>query len=51
MLQPNLRLFRQHGVRGVFEQGNYAPGDEITLTLSRGGQQTDVQITLLERTQ
>ncbi len=27
VLQPNLRLFRQHGVRGVFEQGNYAPGE------------------------
>ncbi len=26
VLQPNLRLFRQCGVRGVFEQGNYAPG-------------------------
>lgn len=26
VLQPNLRLFRQMGVKGVFEQGNYAPG-------------------------
>ncbi len=26
VLQPNLRLFQQCGVRGVFEQGNYAPG-------------------------
>lgn len=26
VLQPNLRLFRRHGVKGVFEQGNYAPG-------------------------
>ncbi len=26
VIQPNLRLFRDIGVRGVFEQGNYAPG-------------------------
>ena len=26
MFKPNLQLFRQYGVQGVFEQGNYAPG-------------------------
>lgn len=26
VLQPNLRLLRDKGVKGVFEQGNYAPG-------------------------
>lgn len=26
VLAPNLKLFRDHGVRGVFEQGNYARG-------------------------
>jgi hypothetical protein len=26
VLQPNLQLFRDHHVRGVFEQGNYAMG-------------------------
>ncbi len=26
VIQPNLRLFRENRVRGVFEQGNYAPG-------------------------
>src|SRR5258708_14812993 len=25
-LQPNVRFFRQHGVKGLFEQGNYSPG-------------------------
>jgi hypothetical protein len=25
--QPNLRFFRRCGVRGVFEQGNYSPGE------------------------
>jgi len=27
VLQPNLRFFRRLGVKGVFEQGNYAPGE------------------------
>ncbi len=26
VLQPNLQLFRDHGVRGVLEQGNFSPG-------------------------
>ncbi len=26
-LQPNVRFFVQHGVKSVFEQGNYSPGD------------------------
>lgn len=25
-LQPNVRFFVQHGVKGLFEQGNYSPG-------------------------
>jgi hypothetical protein len=25
-LQPNVRFFTQHGVKGLFEQGNYSPG-------------------------
>ena len=27
VLAPNLRLMRDRGVKGVFEQGNYAPGE------------------------
>lgn len=27
VLQPNLKLFRKYGAKGVFEQGNYAMGD------------------------
>ncbi len=27
VLAPNLRLFKKYGVEGVFEQGNYAPGE------------------------
>ncbi|MGA2863900.1 MAG: DUF4838 domain-containing protein [Verrucomicrobiota bacterium] len=26
VLQPNVRFFVQHGVKGLFEQGNYSPG-------------------------
>jgi len=26
VLQPNVRFFTQHGVKGLFEQGNYSPG-------------------------
>ncbi len=26
VLQPNIRFFVQHGVKGMFEQGNYSPG-------------------------
>ncbi|MCL1796530.1 MAG: DUF4838 domain-containing protein, partial [Clostridia bacterium] len=26
VLQPNLRLFKKYGVRGVLEQGNFSPG-------------------------
>jgi hypothetical protein len=26
VLQPNVRFFTEHGVRGLFEQGNYSPG-------------------------
>jgi len=28
VLQPNIRFFVEHGVKGLFEQGNYSPGGQ-----------------------
>jgi hypothetical protein len=41
VLQPNVKFFVQHGVKGIFEEGNYAPGG--------GGEMAELRAYLLAK--
>lgn len=41
VLQPNIKFFVQHGVKGIFEEGNYAPGG--------GGEMAELRAYLLAK--